>query len=88
MSLQISNITSAYNFSDRFPEKSVKGKAKSDGLSDDEKKQVQELKKLDREVRQHELAHMAGGAGIISSGPSFQYRRGPDGVQYAVGGEV
>lgn len=85
---QISNITSAYNISDRFPEKSVRSKSKIDDLSDVEKKQVEELKKLDKEVRQHELAHMAGGAGIISSGPSFQFQRGPDGVQYAVGGEV
>lgn len=31
---------------------------------------------------------MTAGAGMITSGASFSYQKGPDGVNYAVGGEV
>jgi hypothetical protein len=57
-------------------------------LSDDEKQQVAELKKRDTEVKAHEQAHMAAGGGLVQSGASYQYQNGPDGKQYAVGGEV
>jgi len=50
--------------------------------------QIQKLKARDREVRAHEAAHVAAGAGIVRGGTSFTYQRGPDGVQYAIGGEV
>ncbi|MDF1587906.1 MAG: putative metalloprotease CJM1_0395 family protein [Gammaproteobacteria bacterium] len=53
-----------------------------------ELKQIQQLKARDREVRAHEAAHVAAGAGLIRGGTSFTYQRGPDGVQYAIGGEV
>ncbi|MDC0661710.1 putative metalloprotease CJM1_0395 family protein [Marinobacter sp. SS21] len=46
-----------------------------------------ELKARDREVRAHEQAHQSVG-GQYASAPSYTYQRGPDGVQYAVGGEV
>ena len=58
------------------------------GLTPEELKQVSELKSRDREVRQHEQAHMAAGGGLITSGASFTYQKGPDGVNYAIGGEV
>jgi len=48
---------------------------------------VQELKAIDQSVRAHEAAHMAAGAGL-TSGATFTYQRGPDGGNYAVGGEV
>ena len=57
-------------------------------LSEGEKEQVQDLKKRDQEVRAHEAAHMAAGAGVVRSGASFSYQQGPDGKRYAVGGEV
>lgn len=57
-------------------------------LSEEEIKQVDELKRIDREVRNHEQAHLSAGGGIVVSGPTYQYQRGPDGKQYAVGGEV
>ena len=57
-------------------------------LTDEEKRQVEKLKKTDREVRAHESAHMSAGAGLVRSGANFQYTTGPDGKQYAVGGEV
>jgi len=60
----------------------------SQQLTPDEQKQVQKLKERDRQVRQHEQAHMTAGAGLVTSGASFTYQKGPDGVNYAIGGEV
>lgn len=57
-------------------------------LSKEEKQQVQELKKTDRGVRAHEMAHMAAGGQYVRGGPTYEYEQGPDGVRYAVGGEV
>ena len=51
-------------------------------------KLLRELKQRDREVRTHEQAHAAAGGQHVSGGPSYSYQRGPDGRQYAVGGEV
>lgn len=46
-----------------------------------------QLKARDREVRLHEAAHAAVG-GRYAGAPTYDYQRGPDGRQYAVGGEV
>lgn len=59
----------------------------SQSLSDEELQQLSELKVRDREVRAHEAAHQAVG-GQYAGAMSFTYQRGPDGAQYAVGGEV
>jgi hypothetical protein len=59
----------------------------SQHLSGDELKELTELKARDREVRAHEAAHQAVG-GQYAGAMSFTYQRGPDGAQYAVGGEV
>ncbi|WP_163835867.1 putative metalloprotease CJM1_0395 family protein [Spartinivicinus ruber] len=48
---------------------------------------IQQLAKRDREVRAHEQAHQAVG-GRYAGAASFTFERGPDGVAYAVGGEV
>lgn len=48
---------------------------------------IAELSARDREVRAHEAAHAAVG-GQYASAPSYTFERGPDGVSYAVGGEV
>jgi SprA-related family len=57
-------------------------------LSDEALTQVHQLQARDREVRQHEQAHLAASGGLAVSGPSFTYQKGPDGVSYAIGGEV
>ncbi|MDP2809348.1 MAG: putative metalloprotease CJM1_0395 family protein [Rhodocyclaceae bacterium] len=57
-------------------------------LSDAENRQVRELKQIDRTVREHEAAHLRAGNGVVTSGANFTYTYGPDGKQYAVGGEV
>ena len=60
----------------------------SGDLTLEEKKQIEELKKRDQEVRLHEQAHLAAAGGHARGGPSFTYQKGPDGKMYAVGGEV
>lgn len=54
----------------------------------EERRVLARLQQRDREVRAHEMAHLAAGAGIARGGPSYTYERGPDGRLYAVGGEV
>jgi hypothetical protein len=58
------------------------------GLTPAEQRQVDELRAIDRRVRTHEMAHLSAGSGVVTGGPSFGYRRGPDGLNYAVSGEV
>jgi hypothetical protein len=57
-------------------------------LTPDQQRQVEKLSKIDREVRAHERAHMSAGSGLITNAASYTYTYGPDGKQYAVGGEV
>ncbi|MGI1680021.1 MAG: catalase [Cellvibrionaceae bacterium] len=54
---------------------------------EEDQKIIQELSARDREVRNHERAHAAVG-GQHAGAPSYTYERGPDGIGYAVGGEV
>lgn len=48
---------------------------------------INELKRRDKEVRSHELAHAAVG-GSFTGAPNYSFKTGPDGQKYAVGGEV
>ena len=57
-------------------------------LTQEQEQQVQELKARDREVRQHEQAHLAAAGDLARGGPTYTYQTGPDGRRYAVGGEV
>ncbi|HEX2868236.1 MAG TPA: putative metalloprotease CJM1_0395 family protein [Ignavibacteriales bacterium] len=58
-----------------------------DARAERDKKIIEELEKIDRQVQQHEAAHQAA-AGELFRGKSFTYRVGPDGKRYAVSGEV
>ena len=53
----------------------------------EEDRKINELKERDREVRAHEQAHASVG-GQYAGSPQYEFERGPDGRQYAVGGEV
>lgn len=66
-----------------FKENSIQ----SNDLSEEEKAQVERLKKTDREVRAHEQAHKNSG-GQFAGSASYSYTVGPDGNRYATGGEV
>jgi len=52
-----------------------------------EQKEIAELSATDREVRAHEQAHAAV-AGAYAGNTTYKFVKGPDGVSYAVGGEV
>lgn len=58
------------------------------GLTQAEQQQVAQMQQRDREVRNHEQAHVAAGGTVVSGGASFSYQTGPDGRRYAIGGEV
>ncbi len=49
---------------------------------------MQELRARDIEVRAHEAAHASAGGSHVRGGASFSFQTGPDGKQYAIGGEV
>jgi len=57
------------------------------GLTPEEQREVEKLRAIDRKVKAHEMAHLAA-AGPYARGVYFSYVRGPDGVLYAVAGEV
>lgn len=57
-------------------------------LSEEEQRQVEELKARDQEVRTHEQAHVAAAGSLYRGGPFYSYQTGPDGKRYAVGGSV
>lgn len=52
-----------------------------------EQLQIRKLAARDREVRSHEAAHASIG-GQYAGGASFTLKQGPNGVNYAIGGEV
>ncbi len=57
-------------------------------LTEEEKREVQELSTRDQEVRAHEMAHVAAAGQYARGGANFEFQTGPDGKRYAVGGEV
>lgn len=67
---------------------SVNTNKESEGLSEEEKREVAALKKSDQKVHAHEQAHRAAGGNLITGGPYYKYETGPDGNRYAVSGEV
>lgn len=57
-------------------------------LDPDARRELEYLKSVDREVRAHEQAHV-NAAGSLAGGPAtYVYKRGPDGGNYAIAGEV
>jgi hypothetical protein len=49
---------------------------------------LQQLKKRDTDVRAHEQAHLSVAGRYAAGSASYSYQTGPDGVKYAIGGEV
>lgn len=64
------------------------GKTDATKLAASDQAKVDQLQQIDRRVRAHERAHIAAGGGLVRGGANFSYVRGPDGKNYAVGGEV
>ena len=70
------------------PEDEAKSKDPLQDPTSAESRELEKLKQRDREVRAHELAHLAAAGQYAQGGAKFEYQRGPDGQRYAVGGEV
>lgn len=91
------NITLSKEALELYSEKTVNESGQSENYSEDKKgpaeltedqqKQVEELKKRDKEVRNHEQAHMVAGA-PYTYGIKYEYTQGPDGKNYATNGSV
>ncbi len=62
--------------------------SKDQELSRGEQVVIEQLKRVDREVRNHELAHKAAAGSFAKGGTSLKYTIGPDGKKYVVGGHV
>lgn len=81
------------SYPDTFkPETEVASKkglhSSSTELKAEELVQISKLKARDTQVHQHEQAHLSAAAGLDVSSASFTYERGPNGVNYAVAGDV
>ncbi len=59
-----------------------------DSLNSSERELLKQLQQIDQTVHTHEMAHLSAAGGYAKSGVSYTYKRGPDGINYAVGGEV
>jgi len=57
-------------------------------LTEEQQREVEQLKQRDREVRTHEQAHAAAAGRYANGGPQLEFTTGPDGRQYATGGHV
>lgn len=68
--------------------KGVQSSTDAGQLSEQDLELIRQLSQRDREVRAHEEAHVAAGGPYVRGGPHFNYQVGPDGKQYAIGGEV
>jgi hypothetical protein len=56
-------------------------------FSESEQREIEKLKRRDREVRAHEMAHQSAG-GQYAGSASYSYTTGPDNRRYVVGGSV
>lgn len=57
-------------------------------LTEDEKREVEQLKKRDIEVRAHEEAHKSAAGNLAKGAPHYKFELGPDGKRYAVSGSI
>lgn len=70
------------------PEQAAKEEDPLTDSTSEEYAQVKELQARDTEVRAHEQAHLSAAGKYATGGASFSFQTGPDGQQYAIGGEV
>jgi hypothetical protein len=97
-SLPAANSVSATSESDIDPNADTANKAlradtfvlskQAEALSADDLRLIQKLAQRDRQVRAHEAAHLGAAGRFARSGANFTFQRGPNGVSYAIGGEV
>ena len=89
MNIDVSSHNHSLNSTHSSQESTANAKQKEEAtFSDAELKEIQKLKARDQEERTHEAAHIAAGGGVVKGGASYSCQKGPDGIQYAIGGEV
>jgi len=71
-----------------FSDEGWKSFGKKEELSEDDKRKVEELKKIDKRVHTHEQAHLSAAGGYARGGANYDYVTGPDGNRYANAGHV
>ena len=64
------------------------GQTREDDLDTADRLLLARLKATDAAVKRHEQAHLAVAGDLARGGAHFEYRKGPDGKRYAVGGDV
>ena len=69
-------------------QKNSQSQEEQNELTPSEKQLISKLEATDKNVREHEAAHIAAGQGVVTGGANFTYQTGPDHKQYAIGGEV
>jgi hypothetical protein len=79
----INKSTKTYDSSGRLKT----GAANEENLTEEEQSEVEKMKNRDEEVRTHEMKHKTAGA-PYTSGPYYEYDKGPDGRRYVTGGHV
>lgn len=57
-------------------------------LTDEEKREVERMKRREREVRAHEMAHKTAAGELAQGAIRYEYEMGPDGKRYVTGGSV
>lgn len=70
------------------PSQPQAAKLEAQALSREEEQMLRLLQARDREVKNHEQAHLAAAGRYSRGGPTYTFQQGPDGRRYAIGGEV
>lgn len=68
--------------------KAARGEKGNSAEDEEATREVNRLRARDQAVRAHEAAHIGAGGSHIRGAASYTFETGPDGKQYAVGGEV
>jgi len=71
-----------------FQNQSGKTKLSGEPLTRQEQRELERMRKRDREVRRHEQAHLAAGGRFVRGGINFEFERGPTGERFVVDGSV
>lgn len=82
------NTAKEQNISQKKAQEEARSDKTSNELPEGKTREVKELSIRDREVRNHEAAHLAAAGPYARGGPSYTFEQGPNGKSYAVGGEV
>ena len=70
------------------PSEAASAPASAQELTESQRRELARLARTDLQVRAHERAHLARAGPLARGGAAFEFRTGPDGRRYAVGGEV